>query len=63
MKKNAVPVECPLCDNKRIIDKGSLTDVEAKPADEEYSESDFYIKCWKCKTEIGLKKEVNMNNA
>ena len=57
MKQIAYPVQCPCCENKRIIDKGVLTVAEAKPADEEHIHSDFYIKCWKCKAEIGLKKK------
>ena len=58
IRKKAKPIECPCCGNERLIDAGVHTNTEAKIADEYHCEADFYIKCWKCKREIGLKKKT-----
>ena len=60
--KSASPVGCPHCGNIRIIDAGLRTIAVATIADEEHIRDDFYIKCWKCKKEIGLTKKRKRKN-
>lgn len=47
---------CPVC-SSRVIDEGAETQTEIrifKPADE--WRADYYTRCWKCKTILGLRK-------
>jgi len=55
LKKLTVPIECPGCSNKRLIDAYSGISVETEVVSEEHIRADFYIKCWKCKEEIALR--------
>lgn len=54
MKRLAVSIKCPGCNNMRLIDANSEANVETKVIREEHIHADFYIKCWKCKQEIAL---------
>lgn len=56
MRKAKNTVSCPICKNERLCDKGIHSDVIAVIADAGHCECDFYLKCWKCKNEVGLKK-------
>lgn len=54
-----VPLECPVCGNKRLLDTDDAVVSKAAPVkdlDKIKWTPDYYIKCWKCKTEIALKK-------
>lgn len=49
-------VNCPNC-GSRVIDAGRDTDTEVHELMQYESwEADYYMKCWKCKAIIGLKK-------
>ena len=53
-QKNTIP--CPICGNERLCDKGINARVVAQKADVGHRACDLYLKCWKCKAEVGLKK-------
>lgn len=49
-------IKCPIC-NRRLIDAEESVESEVRvfnPA--ETWKADYYLKCWKCKSNIGLKK-------
>ena len=49
-----VQLKCPSC-NSRVIDMNAKTVAKAEIY-KNLNEADFYIKCSKCKNEIGIKK-------
>lgn len=49
-----VKVKCPCC-NSRVIDTDENTTVIVKVI-ENFNKCDFYVKCPKCKKEIGINK-------
>ncbi len=53
-------IKCPIC-NRRLIDAEESVESEVRvfnPA--ETWKADYYFKCWKCKSNIGLKKLNNL---
>jgi len=53
-------LNCPFC-NHRVIDADVTVISEVRVCDpRELWPADYYIKCWSCKKEIGLKK-LNRN--
>lgn len=60
MKKKLL---CPQCGG-RLIDAESTIESETKAIDFRYDNSmgkwipDYYLKCWKCKANIGIRKVV-----
>ncbi len=61
MKKQ---MECPKC-GRRILDAESSISSEVKDLDDKRNEAllrgwkpDYYVKCWKCKAHIGIRKIV-----
>lgn len=50
------PLKCPCCENRRLLDVRAVTKTETAIADEKHEKFDYYIKCWKCGKEIGIRK-------
>ena len=54
-----VSIVCPTC-GRRICDADSQVVIRTKITREKSNKkypADYYIKCWKCKTTIGIKKD------
>jgi phage FluMu protein Com len=49
-------LRCPIC-NRRLIDAEVNIETELRAFDPAMVwKADYYLKCWKCKSSIGLKK-------
>ena len=62
MKKNEKTVRCPCCGG-RVLDAAGNVDTEVKVVklsdpllEQELWQPDYYIKCWKCKAKLAIRK-------